>query len=1634
MNDNFKKWFGDSEAVDKNGNPLVVNHSTLDDDFNVFYGGRIFRTSNRETEVKPIWFSYGEAYATDPEIKNIKAYLKIDKLFDFSNKSHLKEYEKYVTENYPSYPTENIEYYNEDWESLEEDNVPAYLYEMGYDGWKTTQENAIAVFNSKQIKLADGSNTTFDGNNPDIRFDEGGAVESDNFKKWFGDSKVVDDEGNPLVVYHGTTHDFDSFELERGNTGNAVGTGYYFTTSPEDASINYAGEGADLTNKIEREREKVASELEYEYDDVDDIVRDFEVTEEEAQRLLEEQDPDLIDTLAIREAKKRIKGEHDGAIIPAYIKIEKPFDMTDDKERYGIEWDEEYYVNEAKDDVEKEDYIDEDGDFDEDSYNDAVMDTARTMYYEDYSPSEDGNGVELADALRDIVYGRKYYIDDPSGKVYEFEYYLKEYSPTAKDVYDKIVELFMHEQFSEDGNLANHQIFRDMIVKAGFDGAIQDAYAEFGRGRRMGAPMEGIEYGDKHYIVFEPTQIKSAIGNNGEYDPNNPNIIMRKGGNVTTWKHKYNKKYGYKKNESHSLKEISKDTGVSMKGLQQIYDKGIGAYKTNPSSVRPNVKSKEQWAMARVYSAVMGGKAADVDKKELKMKQGGSVYRPKTKKYYSSRLMIPNVRGGWTKDKILRYLKQNKSESKSSYGIAALITEFDSAEDFANHIYYHGTTNSVSDGLKPSITLSEREAERIGGGGYGERYWGISLTKKKKVAESFSGQSDYVSVYPVILKPDAKVVNREDLQDASDIEDIIVDLYTDGVDAVWIGGGEEELVVVNPLSIVLYRDGRDGYSVFGGFKSEQPTAEQIKSIYDRAFKEYEEKKKELEKAQDIEDRQERIDTRKQITRSVEKFQFKEGGQTPAQKEKIAFVMGEFKDGKLKTSYGEKVTDRKQAIAIALSEAGVEKMYRGGELEQYNKWRSIDWDEFKIDSKKRSNIYRLFGWAESERINWDKMPEEDRESFLDIITQFNSKDTLEYIFRDNIEEIEKDYEALMEDESLEDIEDIKKLNAATTKLLNSEDYSYLKERMDEYGFSEKDLQKKSTKELLYQASEDKDLTWVIDYFLLDDNNWLDFEYISDYGSDYLDRLYYNLLEKGAVFTEEAEEQQYDLFDTDKEMPKPVEKDSKSLVKGKVAFWNWFEENNWKELEGEQIEKEGLDMYAVGVAYKSPDGRTLYGFSSSARLVTNDGEVQKTILRQDDEPIIILDALVVEEKGKGLGKKAIKLLTSVADKTDVTIQLQPSPINAIGEVLSVKQLTEFYKKAGFKLKYNGSGSDKIMQYTPNTSKPVEKEESKTESKIPLLQFYDRMMDKGWKVLSYDEKQKAIKNTDSASMLEKDGVYIGFKMGYYISPHQHGVIFTDARYGGFKGADETNAGVLTEIYVENSKKGLGTKAMKDVAQSADESSMMLMLEPTPLGKVKKTLNREQLVEWYRKFGFEDYSDETWRDGAKTDWLMYRLPKNWKKEEGLSVGEEIKIEYEALKSIKDDIDDEKTREDIDAEILGLSIIYEELVGKPIDEESKMIDGGIIIDKNNIYTTTDTHIAPKRICFHYKDRNGKIEQIGYAITDIYFCDQETLSLQEYVVKKEYAKPFVHKEVMKQIKDALRYTGKDKILVNNTIY
>ena len=74
---------------------------------------------------------------------------------------------------------------------------------------------------------------------------------------------------------------------------------------------------------------------------------------------------------------------------------------------------------------------------------------------------------------------------------------------------------------------------------------------------------------------------------------------------VKTNKHKFNEKYKQPKNQANSKKDISKLTGIPIKILDDVFDRGVGAYKTNPESVRPSVKSKEQWAMGRVYSFVM---------------------------------------------------------------------------------------------------------------------------------------------------------------------------------------------------------------------------------------------------------------------------------------------------------------------------------------------------------------------------------------------------------------------------------------------------------------------------------------------------------------------------------------------------------------------------------------------------------------------------------------------------------------------------------------------------------------------------------------------------------------------------------------------------------------------------------------------------------------------------------------------------------------------------------------------------------------------------------------------------------------------------------------------------------------------
>jgi len=65
------------------------------------------------------------------------------------------------------------------------------------------------------------------------------------FKNWFGNSKVVNEDGSPLVVYHGTKN-FEGNQFKPSKKTNRANNidGYYFTSDPREAS-NYSLGGAN---------------------------------------------------------------------------------------------------------------------------------------------------------------------------------------------------------------------------------------------------------------------------------------------------------------------------------------------------------------------------------------------------------------------------------------------------------------------------------------------------------------------------------------------------------------------------------------------------------------------------------------------------------------------------------------------------------------------------------------------------------------------------------------------------------------------------------------------------------------------------------------------------------------------------------------------------------------------------------------------------------------------------------------------------------------------------------------------------------------------------------------------------------------------------------------------------------------------------------------------------------------------------------------------------------------------------------------------------------------------------------------------------------------------------------------------
>jgi hypothetical protein len=217
----FKAWFGDwendaensSKVVDENGEPMVVYHGTND---NI-------------TEFMPYSIDY---YYENGEKKQEKIFKGNKTLNEFKDISDKKGW-RFVEPNF--WFSKNNAYSNTKIQyqcflkiiNLKEqiDNISSIITEKESDLknfgikviWSDDNEQYYCVFNSNQIKLADGSNNTFDSNNPDIRYEIGG-------------------------IFQGTPHEFDKYSTDYMGTGEGqqvFGWGLYFTDI-KDIAKQYA--------------------------------------------------------------------------------------------------------------------------------------------------------------------------------------------------------------------------------------------------------------------------------------------------------------------------------------------------------------------------------------------------------------------------------------------------------------------------------------------------------------------------------------------------------------------------------------------------------------------------------------------------------------------------------------------------------------------------------------------------------------------------------------------------------------------------------------------------------------------------------------------------------------------------------------------------------------------------------------------------------------------------------------------------------------------------------------------------------------------------------------------------------------------------------------------------------------------------------------------------------------------------------------------------------------------------------------------------------------------------------------------------------------------------------------------------
>lgn len=134
------------------------------------------------------------------------------------------------------------DYYTEKvYDAFDDINAKANNYILLQQSFDVADENArlddiYPEYKGETITINGKERTVYNSNGDRIAKSKE-ALE--NFYRWFGDSKVVDEQGRPLVVYHGTNANFDTFDntkLQRTvSSYNTIASAYYFTSNNANA-------------------------------------------------------------------------------------------------------------------------------------------------------------------------------------------------------------------------------------------------------------------------------------------------------------------------------------------------------------------------------------------------------------------------------------------------------------------------------------------------------------------------------------------------------------------------------------------------------------------------------------------------------------------------------------------------------------------------------------------------------------------------------------------------------------------------------------------------------------------------------------------------------------------------------------------------------------------------------------------------------------------------------------------------------------------------------------------------------------------------------------------------------------------------------------------------------------------------------------------------------------------------------------------------------------------------------------------------------------------------------------------------------------------------------------------------------